>query len=206
LDIFFFNHIDPYCRIANAFPPNPRKIKRALSLAYFIGKNVDKTDDKIFKQIFPVVLFWSVATTYFPGLTKLVKITPKFLGLTKLVKITPKFLGNVFELVSSAPDIGSLRSLLDALAQDPKRLPWEEEGGKIKSKESMVVKTETMEATWKYLERNPWLAKFANEHLINDRLLYRFLKATVEFFDKMNVDDEGEFDLQYVVEKAGLIS
>ena len=65
--------------IVTAFPPNPRKIKRALTLAYCIGKNIKKDiDDSEFKEIFSYVLIWSVCCLYFSELAKLIKEIPVY--------------------------------------------------------------------------------------------------------------------------------
>jgi hypothetical protein len=69
--------------ITNGFPPNPRKIKRALSLAYFIGKNIKmptksdvfaRTFPNGFEDVFPLILICSVATTSFSSLAELIKL------------------------------------------------------------------------------------------------------------------------------------
>jgi len=73
--------------IAAGFPPNPRKIKRALSLAYFIAKNIEiredieytKTFPTGFKDMFPLILIWSVATSYFSELAETIKNAPYLL-------------------------------------------------------------------------------------------------------------------------------
>ena len=89
--------------IVTAFPPNPRKIKRALTLAYFIGKNIKKDiDDSEFKEIFSYVLIWSVCCLYFSELAKLIKEIPYVLPDLCLV-------------VANTRDIGNLRLKLDNL-------------------------------------------------------------------------------------------
>jgi predicted KAP-like P-loop ATPase len=57
--------------IADSFPPNRRKIKRAMSLAYFIGKNLDEGK---FRRIFLFVVFWTAIVTYFHDLARVAKI------------------------------------------------------------------------------------------------------------------------------------
>src|SRR5215831_2078374 len=70
--------------IINGFPPNPRKIKRALSLAYFIGKNITILDSSDifpegFEDIFPLVLIWGIITSYFFDLADLLRKSPYLL-------------------------------------------------------------------------------------------------------------------------------
>lgn len=150
--------------IARSFPPNPRKIKRAMSLAYFIGKNLHEFEDKEFMDTFPYVLFWAVAVTYFPELATLVKYSPRDLYV-------------IFDVLKTYPNISSLRSELG----DGRNLRQD------------------------LLTNSPWLIKFA-QSVASDRLMYRFLKASQEFFDLMSGEESKEKYINYVIEKAGLIS
>jgi len=60
--------------IVNACPPNPRKIKRIINLAYFVLKNLD--DDENFDYKVPIVLFWCILTSQHPKLSDIIKEEP----------------------------------------------------------------------------------------------------------------------------------
>lgn len=83
--------------IANSFPPNPRKIKRALSLAYFIGKNMEYVDEETFRFI----LIWTVATSYFSNLATILKETPSFLPKICLIIADTRDFGNLNNKISN---------------------------------------------------------------------------------------------------------
>lgn len=62
--------------LRRGIPYNPRKIKRALNLAYFISNNIE---EKEFSTLFPYTLIWSILTTSFPEISRLVRESPKIL-------------------------------------------------------------------------------------------------------------------------------
>jgi hypothetical protein len=185
--------------IAGAFPPNPRKIKRAMSLAYFIGKNLNDMNDVEFMITFPFVLFWSVASTYFPDLAGLGRIAPKFLvDVMSLVRGT----SSVRDLIHMLDHAGKP---LDSIFQNP---------------------SDDCKCAWEILIQNPRLEKFANDSIVSNRFMYRFLRAAFDFFDsipvykmigpetykareayeKINRKQIYEDNMRRVIEKAGLIS
>jgi hypothetical protein len=94
--------------VISGFPPNPRKIKRALSLAYFISKNTTILDDskynkffpKGFKDIFPLILIWCVTTLY-------------FFDLADIIRKSPYLLFQICLIVSKTSDIGDLQSRIE---------------------------------------------------------------------------------------------
>jgi hypothetical protein len=53
--------------------PNPRKIKRVLNLIYFLAKSIEDTK---FKEYFPAVVVWSIATTIYPELSQKISSNP----------------------------------------------------------------------------------------------------------------------------------
>lgn len=62
--------------LVRALPHNPRKIKRALNLAYFILSGIQEGN---FHNMFPYVLAWSILVTAFPEVAKQVRIDPQVL-------------------------------------------------------------------------------------------------------------------------------
>lgn len=177
--------------IASAFPPNPRKIKRAMSLAYFIGNNLGEMSDDEFEKTFPFVLFLSVATTYFSD-------------LAALLKNAPGFLEDVMSLIRGSYNMKYLTYMVDNAGYDPstherRAVPIEDPSDKTK-------------LAWEKLLQNPRLVKFANDSIVGNRLMFRFLKASLEFFDKVTrIEEEAirlsiyEDQMRKVIEEAGLI-
>jgi hypothetical protein len=53
--------------------PNPRKIKRVLNLIYFLARSIEETK---FKEYFPAVVIWSIATTIYPELSQKISSNP----------------------------------------------------------------------------------------------------------------------------------
>ncbi len=75
--------------LRRGIPYNPRKIKRALNLAYFISNNIE---EKEFPTLFPYVLIWSILTTSFPEISRFVRESPKILiHLCSIVGSTEDF-------------------------------------------------------------------------------------------------------------------
>lgn len=63
--------------IIKGCPQNPRKIKRILNLVYFILKGL--YDDNEFDKKVPLVILWSILTTSFPKLARIIKSDPNSL-------------------------------------------------------------------------------------------------------------------------------
>jgi hypothetical protein len=172
--------------ITDAFPPNPRKIKRAMSLAYFIGKNLNEMDDGKFRKIFPFVLFWTVTTTYYPD-------------LARMVKISPRILYSVFQLMMNTLDMSDLILALERVSRGST--------GKKGRREDVEARRE--DVIDRVLNQSTRFGRFCNEHLGNDRLMFRFLKAFVSFLEDSRAEykeEELEEVMRYVIERAGLIS
>lgn len=186
--------------IITAFPPNPRKIKRALSLAYFVGKNMIAIDDTKFEGYFPHLLIWSVCSLYFSE-------------LAKEVKKIPYLLPDVCLIVANTLNIGNLKLKLHNLEEKH----WTDKSFMFAT--YIVYFTgETKNTVFKMIE--PVATDFVRNQVVDNFYLYRFLKATAQFygipgrFDSDSDSAEGYKNLQFkiavelaeVINTAGLIS
>lgn len=187
--------------IINGFPPNPRKIKRVLSLAYFIGKNI-KIPINQFEEVFPLVVIWSVITLYFHGLADI------------LVK-SPYLLSHICVVVANTLDIGNLELKLDRYQGYQK---WYEdnadesvEHGKFVGDKEFDGDELTGEKFFPpiYKKIDPVALTFAKEHLIKNTSLYRFLKYIAKRYNiNRNPDRYTKINhaLKTAIDSAGLLS
>lgn len=186
--------------VVKGFPPNPRKIKRALSLAYFIGKNL-KTD--VFQDMFPLILIWSVTTLYFHN-------------LADMVKRSPSILIHLCVIIADTQDIGNLQLKTDKIDETRTRYfnnpVLESEYIKKFEKDDEVDSSELIDAYFSSSiihKIDPAALKFTTKYVVNDTMLYRFLKSIVNYYRiKRNPDHYKDFNhmLKIVIDSAGLIS
>jgi len=180
--------------VASIIPPNPRKIKRVLSLVYFIGKNMQITNDPEFTDIFPLILIWSVATSYFSNLARILKEIPYVLPKMCLV-------------IANTKDIGDLNTKIE-------NMPISENYGDPNCMFAPYIKEKVSSSELEYV----------NKYVKDDPLLYRFLRAVALFYQiegdygdgpgrtsidtsrYLNTHYHIESGLKKVIDEAGLIS
>ncbi len=164
--------------LIRGMPYNPRKIKRALNLTYFIAKDIP--DDQFSKQ-FPFVLIWSMLTTTFPSIARVISSQPKILiDLCKVVFKTETYY-NLQRLLYEARNLTSTKGAYKTDFFDTISLPD---------------------------VSHPETADLIINHLSNDPSFYNFVKAINEFFHISSKQNNGEemAYLERVVKYAGLIS
>lgn len=189
--------------ITTAFPPNPRKIKRALSLAYFIGKNMEDDDDTKFKQIFPNILIWVICFLY-------------FFELSRLMREIPYLLPDVCLVIANTLDIGNLILKLDSFEKQ------NQTNNKKDRFANYIVYHTSIEGSkityFNWIE--PSVMDFVKKEVKDNYLLYRFLKGSAAFYKipgKYDSDDVEREDyekirskiiaeLEEVINSPGLIS
>jgi hypothetical protein len=175
--------------IINGFPPNPRKIKRALSLAYFIGKNIilDGSDafPEGFISAFPLVLIWGIITSY-------------FFDLADLLRKSPYFLIHICMLVADTLDIGNLQLKIHTVRSENEPVV----AGKRESFDRGILG-----------QIEPAALIFVEKYVVNDPTSYRFLKSIANLY-KMDPHKFTQIDeiyhgliygLKIVIDSVGLI-
>lgn len=188
--------------ITAAFPPNPRKIKRALSLAYFIGKNLEVTDDTKIKQIFSTMLIWIICSLY-------------FFELARLVREIPYLLPDVCLVIANTLNIGNLKLKLDNFEKQNQTNNKEDRFANYIIYHTVIEGVKITHFNW----IEPSVMDFVKK--VNDNyLLYRFLKGSGDFYkipgkynsdsvkqeDYKNIRSKIIAELEEVINSPGLIS
>jgi hypothetical protein len=185
--------------IINGFPPNPRKIKRSLSLAYFIGKNIKK---EIATPYFKLILIWSVITSYLPD-------------LAELLRKSPYLLVHICVIVANTKDIGSLQLKIDKFEEN---LEWYRDNANETGEVNRFAANQEFNRNdlsgekffaSVYNKIEPAALQFAKKHLVNNVSLYRFLKSIAIAYNIKR--DPSKYrnishGLKEVIDSAGLIS
>jgi hypothetical protein len=113
----------------------------------------------------------------------------------------PSLLNDVIELVSRSIDIVDLRRALENITPEAKTYWQNREITGSKMEEEERKRQETI----LNLLRQQWLVKFSNEHLVNDRSMFRFLKSMSDY--SLSIDDKDkltENDMRYIIEKGDM--